>query len=107
MTIELYKALNANNPTEHPDSPVSNIAGELPDDEPSLDFGDLLGTFSSREDAIAYINQQVADQGLAVLDTQSSPYNEYTHVEWLTVIVEQKDQSTQNESYYLVTDEGY
>lgn len=107
MTIELYKAPQVNTPTEYPESPVSNVAGELPDDEPGLNLGDMVGSFSSREEAMAFIEQQATATGSIVVDHQSSPYNEYTHVEWLTVVVQQADQSTQNESYYLVTDEGY
>jgi hypothetical protein len=107
MTIELYVSPQTPNQSERPESPISNINGELPDEEPVLDFGDLLGSFDSREEAIAFIQQQVAQRNQVVTDSYSVPFNEYTHVEWLTVKILTEGQQTESEYYYLVTDEGY
>ena len=107
MTIELYDAPAKANQSGHPESPISNIQGELPNEEPTLDFGDLLGSFDSREEAIAVIKDQLAEQSQEVTDSHSAPFDEYTHVEWLTFTMRTADQQTQNKSYYLVTDEGY
>lgn len=106
MTIELYAAPDATQ-SGLVESPVSNTTGELPEQEPTLNFGDLLGSFSSREAAIGFIGEQVEKRNQVMSDSKSAPFNEYTHIEWLTITVETGGQSTQNENYYLVTDEGY
>ncbi len=105
MIIELYTAPE---PAQGViESPVSNIRGELPEQEPTLDSENLLGSFDSREEAIDFIGNQAAGQNQTVTDSQSAPFNEYTHIEWLTVTVKTADQSTRRAHYYLVTDEGY
>ncbi|GAB4022849.1 hypothetical protein [Spirosoma koreense] len=106
MTIELYAIPEATQP-EHPELPISNTVGELPEQEPTLDLGELLGSFSSEEEALAFINERVATQDQQVVDTHSAPFNDYTHVEWLTITIQTQDQQTRTENYYLVTDEGY
>ncbi|GAB4035892.1 hypothetical protein [Spirosoma jeollabukense] len=107
MTIELYDAPAKANQSGHPGSPISNTQGELPNEEPTLDFGDLLGSFDSREEAIDFIKDQLAGQSQEVTDSHSAPFDEYTHVEWLTFTIAAPDQQIQSKSYYLVTDEGY
>ncbi len=107
MIIELYKSPKVLNPSGHPESPVSNTKGELPDDEPALEFGDLIGSFDSREEAIAFVENQASERNQQITDTKSGPFNAYTHVEWLTVTVSTGGDQTENEDYYLVTDEGY
>jgi hypothetical protein len=106
MIIELYVAPDSGQSTAI-DSPISNTEGELPEQEPTLDPDNLLGSFDSREEAINFVQNQAATQQQEVADTQSAPFNAYTHVEWLTVTVKNTDQSTQTANYYLVTDEGY
>jgi hypothetical protein len=106
MIIELYAAPDSS-PSASVDSPISNTTGELPEQEPTLDPGNLLGSFDSREEAINFVQNQAATQQQEVADTKSAPFNAYTHVEWLTVTLKNTDQSTQTSHYYLVTDEGY
>lgn len=106
MIIELYAAPDSS-PSAPINSPVSNTTGELPEQEPALDPANLLGSFDSREEAINFVQNQAAAQQQEVADTQSAPFNAYTHVEWLTVTLTNADQSTQTGNYYLVTDEGY
>jgi len=106
MTIELYTA--PINDSQGPvDSPISNTTGELPDQEPTLDLGDLLGSFDSQEEALDFIQNQTLSDGQSVIDTVIVLFNPYTHVELLTVTIQNEDQSTYPKSYYLVTDEGY
>lgn len=107
MTIELYASPKTPTELEHPESPVSNTKGELPEEEPTLDFGDLIDTFDSREEAISFIRQQLAERNQVLTETESGPFDAYTHVEWLTVKILTEDKQTQSENYYLVTDEGY
>ncbi|MFD2934545.1 hypothetical protein [Spirosoma flavum] len=107
MIIELYASPQTPTTSGLPESPISNTTGELPDQEPALDLGNLLGSFSSREEVMAYIGQRVLQQNGLIIDSRSAPFNEYTHVEWLTITLKSEDQSTQSENYYLVTDEGY
>jgi len=107
MTVELYDAPAKSDQSGQLESPISNIQGELPDEEPTLDFGDLLGSFDSREEAVTFIKKQLAEQNQEVTDSHSAPFDEYTHVEWLTFIIAATDQQAQSKSYYLVTDEGY
>ena len=106
MIIELYTA-PATDSSEVAESPISSTTGELPEQEPTLDLGDLLGSFDSREEAIASIEQKAKEGNQSVIDSTVSPFNAYTHVELLTITVQNKDQSTHSNSYYLVTDEGY
>lgn len=106
MTVELYKA-PISDLTEGINSPISNTAGKLPDQEPVLDFGELLGSFDSQEEALAFIQDQAVHQEQQVTDSRIVPFNAYTHVEWLTVTSRSEDQTTQQKNYYLVTDEGY
>ncbi|QKZ13686.1 hypothetical protein [Spirosoma sp. KUDC1026] len=106
MIVELYTAPDSS-PSAPVDLPISNTAGELPEQEPTLDPGNLLGSFDSRDEAINFVQNQAAAQQQEVADTQSAPFNAYTHVEWLTVTLKNADQSTQTTNYYLVTDEGY
>lgn len=107
MIIELYASPKPTSGSAHPESPVSNTKGELPEAEPTLDFGDLIDTFDSREEAISFIEKQVADRNQVLTETKSGRFDEYTHVEWLTVEVLTEDKQTESENYYLVTDEGY
>lgn len=107
MTIELYASPKTPAELAHPESPVSNTKGELPEEEPTLDFGDLIDTFDSREEAISFIKQQVAERNQELTETKSGSFDAYTHVEWLTVKILTEDKQTESESYYLVTDEGY
>ena len=106
MLIELYA-----NPdfqaVKLPESPIANLNGELPDEETGLELGDLLGSFSSREEAIAAITQQVSEQNGQVTESHSAPFNDYSHVEWLTVTIETDHKQIENRAYYLVSDEGY
>ncbi len=106
MTLELYASPESTT-AEHPESPISNTVGELPDEEPDLNLGDLLGSFSSRDEALNYIRQQAAEGSGLVVDSRGAPFDEYTHVEWLTITIKTNDQKTENRNYYLVTDEGY
>ncbi|UHG89853.1 hypothetical protein [Spirosoma oryzicola] len=106
MLIELY-ANPGFQAVALPESPISSLNGELPDEETGLELGDLLGSFSSREEAIAAITQQVSEQNGQVTESHSAPFNDYSHVEWLTVTVQTANQQTESRAYYLVTDEGY
>jgi hypothetical protein len=106
MIIELYTAPAADSSADV-ESPISSITGELPDQEPTLDLGDLLGSFDSREEAISSVEQTVKEANQSVIDNTVSPFNDYTHIELLTVTVQNQDQSTHTKRYYLVTDEGY
>ncbi len=106
MIVELYTA-PATNSLEDAESPISSTSGELPDQEPTLNPANLLGSFDSREDAIMSVEQSVKDRNESVIDSTVSPFNAYTHVELLTVTIQDKDQSTRTKFYYLVTDEGY
>ena len=106
MIVELYEA-PASDESAAINSPVSNTTGELPEQEPALDLGDLLGSFDSQEEAVAFIQDQAANQNQHVTNRQIVPFNAYTHVEWLTVTIQSEDRSTQHRNYYLVTDEGY
>ena len=107
MTIELYASPKTTSGAEPPESPVSNAKGELPDEEPTLDFGDLIDTFDSREEAISFIEKQIADRNQVLTETKSGLFDAYTHVEWLTVKMLTEDKQSQSENYYLVADEGY
>ncbi len=106
MIVELY-ASPLSSTAEHPELPISNTVGELPDEEPSLNLGDLLGSFSSRNEALEYIQQQVAERSELVVESQGAPFDDYTHVEWLTITIKTETQKTENRNYYLVSDEGY
>lgn len=106
MIIELYTA-PATDASVVTESPISSTSGELPEQEPTLDLGDLLGSFDSREEAIAAVERTAKEAGKAMLDSTVSAFNAYTHVELLTVTVQNRDQSTHTNLYYLVTDEGY
>lgn len=106
MIVELYTASAADS-SQVEESPISSTTGELPDQEPTLDLGDLLGSFDSREEAISSVEQTVKEDNQSVTDSTVSPFDAYTHVELLTVTVQNQDQSTQTKRYYLVTDEGY
>lgn len=106
MIIELY-ATPPSNGSGPIDSPVSNTTGELPDQEPSLDLGDLLGSFDSQEEAVAFITEQFSATNQSVTDSRVIPFDAYTHIELLTVTVQNGDQSTQTINYYLVSDQGY
>jgi hypothetical protein len=106
MTIELYAAPELTE-SEAIDSPISNTTGVLPDQEPTLDASDLLGTFDSREEAMSFVQQQAELDRQTILDNEVTPFNVYTRVERLVVKVQNGDQSTQYKNYYLVTDEGY
>ncbi len=106
MIVELYTA-PATHSSEVAESPISSTSGELPDQEPTLDLGDLLGSFDSREEAISSVERTVKEASQSVIDSTVSPFNDYTHVELLTVTVQDRDQSTHTKLYYLVTDEGY
>lgn len=107
MIVELYARPEPANPSGRPESPISNTAGELPDDEPTLDFGDLIGSYDSREEAIAFIHQELESRNQTLVDTRSAPFNPYTHVEWLSVTVSTGNQPDEVRNYYLVSDEGY
>ena len=106
MIIELYAAPLYDG-SESISSPVSNPTGELPDQEPSLDLGDLLGSFDSQAEAITFVTNQFTTNDQSVTDSRVISFNAYTHIELLTVTVQNGDQSTQDKNYYLVTDEGY
>ena len=106
MTIELYAAPVAD-ASETINSPISNTAGELPDQEPALDLGDTLGSFDSQEEAIAFVGAEASRQNQQVVDSQIVSFDAYTHVTGLTVTIQNEDQTTQQKNYYLVTDEGY
>ncbi|WP_420148437.1 hypothetical protein [Spirosoma sp.] len=106
MIIELYEA-PVSDLTETIESPISNTSGELPDQEPKLDLGDMLGSFDSQEEAIAFLEEQASRQNQQITDSQVVAFNAYTHVAGLTVTFQNQDQSTQQKNYYLVTDEGY
>ncbi|GAB3513655.1 hypothetical protein GCM10027341_55930 [Spirosoma knui] len=102
MTIELYAA-PATAAEGAVDSPISNVVGTLPEQEPDFNQSDLLGSFDSKEEAIAFARQQLEADQQVVTDCQVVPFNVYTHVEWLTLTT--ADAGSKN--YYLVTDEGY
>ena len=104
MIIELYARQGGLKP---PQSPVSNTAGALPEAEPTLALSDLLGSFSTREEALDYISQQASQQQEQVVESRSSPFNDYTHIEWLTMTIQTTTQQLEERTYYLVTDEGY
>ncbi|QIP13437.1 hypothetical protein G8759_12765 [Spirosoma aureum] len=106
MTLELYLVSSSDSPAEVT-SPISNTMGELPDQEPTLDLGDLLGSFDSKEEVLTFVQTQLSIQNQQVIDSHISPFNAYTHVEWLTVTIQNEDQSTFHKNYYLVSDEGY
>ncbi|GAB4034677.1 hypothetical protein [Spirosoma gilvum] len=106
MTIELYNT-SLTDSSEPIDSPISNINGELPDQEPVLELGNLLGSFDTREEALAFVNDQAASQQQQVTDSRIVKFDAYTHVELLAVTLQQSDQSTAFRNYYLVLDEGY
>lgn len=106
MTIELYST----SPTDSSvpvESPISNTMGELPAQEPTLDLGNLLGSFDSREEALAFVQAQADTQQQQVTDSRIVKFDAYTHVELLTVTLQQSDQSTAYKNFYLVLDEGY
>lgn len=106
MTIELYEAPGADS-AEAINSPISSTTGELPDQEPDLDLGDLLGSFDSQEEAIIFLEKQAAQQNQQITDSTIVAYNAYTHVSLLTVTIQGNEQSTEQKNYYLVTDQGY
>lgn len=106
MTIELYST----SPTDSSvpvESPISNTMGELPAQEPTLDLGNLLGSFDSREETLAFVQAQADTQQQQVTDSRIVKFDAYTHVELLTVTLQQADQSTAYKNFYLVLDEGY
>lgn len=107
MIIELYAAPKAATVSAPPDAPISNPTGELPDNEPALSLGDLLGSFDSRDEALAFLTRQAGERGQQLTSHSSEPYCDYTHVEWLSVTLTEADQQATQASYYLVTDEGY
>ncbi|GAB3794360.1 hypothetical protein GCM10028819_07810 [Spirosoma humi] len=107
MTIELYASPQTRTESNPPESPVSNLKGELPEAEPTLDFGDLINTFDSREEAISFLEKQAAERNQELIKTESGPFDAYTHVEWLTVEILTEGKQTESMNYYLVTDEGY
>lgn len=108
MTIELYAAPKMADQSEPAESPISNTMGTLPDQEPTLDLADLLGSFSSQEETLEFIRTQLAAQKQIITDSRSAPFSEYTHIEWLTLTIKTEDQQTESRSYYLVVaDEGY
>ncbi|WP_080057845.1 hypothetical protein [Spirosoma aerolatum] len=106
MTIELYNTslTDYSAPVE---SPISNTTGELPEQEPALDLGHLLGSFDSREEALVFVEEQAASQQQLVMDSRIVKFDAYTHVELLTVTLQHADQTTAIKNYYLVLDEGY
>lgn len=106
MTIELYEAPESVE-SESVESPISSTTGELPDQEPTLDLGNLLGSFDSQEDALAFLEEKTSRQNQQITDSDIRAYNAYTHVSLLTVTIQTKDSSAQKKNYYLVTDEGY
>lgn len=106
MTIELYEAPGMD-ASEAEDSPISNTSGELPEQEPEFRPDDLLGSFDSREEAMAFVQNQLTAQNQVVIDSRVAPFNDYTHVERLTVTIQTNGQSGQDKNYYLVADEGY
>ncbi|GAB3997439.1 hypothetical protein GCM10028807_42660 [Spirosoma daeguense] len=106
MTIELYSAPVADS-ADVVDSPISNITGELPDQEPELNADNLLGSFDTRDEALAFIESGLLVENQKVADTEIRPFDPYTHVELLTVTLQQEDHSTTTRQYYLVNDEGY
>ena len=106
MTIELYAA-SAQEASEPVDSPISNLPGKLPDEEPALNPDDLLGTFDSREEALVFLKNLLAAEQQVILDSRITPFSQYTHIESLTVTVRDVDAATQRRQYYVVTDEGY
>lgn len=105
MTIELYSA--ASTDFSAINSPISNTTGELPEQEPDLNFGDLLDSFDSREEALAYIEKKILANDQLLLKNHITPFNAYTHVELLTLTIQHTDQSVHTQQYYFVTDEGY
>lgn len=106
MTIELY-ATPSTDASLSTESPISSTTGELPDQEPTIDFGDLLGSFDSHEELIDFVREQYAQQNQQLLDSQVSSFDAYTHVELLTITVQTPEQTTFQKRYYLVLDEGY
>lgn len=106
MTIELYEAPESVS-AESVESPISNTTGELPDQEPALDLGSLIGSFDSQEDALAFLQEQATRQNQQITESNIVAFNAYTHVGLLTITSQNEDQSTQQKNYYLVTDEGY
>ena len=106
MIVELYVAPAADS-SEVAESPISSTTGELPDQEPTLDPANLLGSFDSREEAVSSAEQKAKGDNQSIMNSAISPFNAYTHVELLTITVQNQDQSTGTAHYYLVTDEGY
>lgn len=106
MIVELYIAPTVTTP-QPTESPVSNPNGELPDQEPSLSPDQLLGSFDSRDEAITFAKEQLMNGGQNIVETQSGQFNEYTHIEWLTLTTTAPNGESTPKTYYLVTDEGY
>lgn len=106
MIIELYTA-PVSDASETEKSPISSTSGELPDQEPEFRPDDLLGSFDSREEALAFVQDQLAAQNQVITDSRVVPFNAYTHVEQLIVTIQTDDQSGHHKNYYLVSDEGY
>jgi hypothetical protein len=106
MTLELYLVSSSDSPAVVT-SPISNTTGELPEQEPTLDLGDLLGSFDSKEEVLTFVQTQLSFPNQQVIDSRISPFNAYTHVEWLTVTIQNEDLSTFHKNYYVVSDEGY
>jgi hypothetical protein len=106
MTLELYLVSSSDSPAVVT-SPISNTTGELPEQEPTLDLGDLLGSFDSKEEVLTFVQTQLSFPNQQVIDNRISPFNAYTHVEWLTVTIQNEDLSTFHKNYYVVSDEGY
>jgi len=106
MTIELY-AVPGNVTSESVESPISNTSGELPEQEPTLNLGDLIGSFDSEEEVIAFLNEQLSARNQTLTDSQIVAFDPYTHVKRLQLTIQHEDRSTNQQHYYLVTDEGY
>ena len=106
MTFELYTAPVADS-SETVESPISNSTGELPEQEPEISPDNLLGSFDSREEALEFVQTSTVESNQSITDTSIKPFNDYTHVELLTVTIQNDDQSSFSKRYYLVNDEGY
>ncbi|GAB3942650.1 hypothetical protein GCM10028805_07510 [Spirosoma harenae] len=106
MTFELYTAPAADS-SDTVESPISNITGELPEQEPDINQDNLLGSFDTREEAMEFVQSGTIEPNQSIIDSHIKPFNDYTHVELLTVTVQNGDQSSFSRRYYLVNDEGY
>ncbi|MBD2703121.1 hypothetical protein IC229_20910 [Spirosoma sp. BT702] len=106
MTIELY-SVPVTDTSNVSDSPISNTTGELPEQEPEISPDNLLGSFDTREEALAFVENDTSANNQTITDSQTNSFDAYTHVELLTVTIRNEDQSTATKQYYLVNDEGY